>query len=99
MSLVEHRMHVAFPSPRVARERGLNRNHDLRVWCECMSGQISEPGTFAGMSPSTTREITKTESSTDPRRLGGWDEIGVVDSRIPGSAVELFLRHVEETDR
>lgn len=39
---------------------------------------------------------TVEEHANDPRRLGGWDHLGVADVRESGSAVALFARHLEE---
>jgi hypothetical protein len=78
-------MLVAFPRPQVARERGLNSNHHLRVWCSCMAGQIN-PGGYSGRSQSAWL--------SDARRAGAWDELGVVDVRQPNSALELWKEHL-----
>jgi hypothetical protein len=78
---VAHKMRVAFPSRGVARRLGLNRNHALRVWCDC---QTRPSGTPWG-------------DENDPRRLGNYDALGVVDTREAGSASKLFKKHLEES--
>lgn len=85
---VEHIFIAAFPNAQVARQRGLSSNHHLRVWCTCQSG-IGHPG---GWSRRTPRAWL-----TDARRAGAWDELGVVDVRVPGSAIQLFRDHVKES--
>lgn len=86
---MEHRMMSAFPSRVVAARRGLNRNHHVRVWCRCMEG-VESPGYYA-LRP-------RREWEPDPRRGGLYDELGVVDVRVPGSALDLWRRHVEEVE-
>lgn len=87
-----HRMMLAFPSNKVARRTGLNRNHMVRVWCTCQADQISEPG----MNPSGLYWTDRPSSVVvnDPRRLGGWDYLGVADVRVPNSALDLWRAHV-----
>jgi hypothetical protein len=80
-------MMTAFPAREVARRRGMNRNHHVRVWCTCMS-QIESPGLYSERSPSVVE--------ADPRRGGLWDDLGFVDVRVPNSALDLWKRHLEE---
>lgn len=87
---MEHKMMVASPSLTVARRRGVNKNHSLRVWCTCMAAQKYAPGYF---SMRRQREV-----EPDTRRLGGWDDLGVVDVRVPGSALDLWREHVREAE-
>lgn len=87
---MSHRMMTAFPSRAVAARRNLNRNHHVRVWCSCMEG-VQDPGYYA------TRP--RREWEPDPRRGGLYDDLGVVDVRVPGSALDLWRRHVEEAGR
>lgn len=94
---VEHRMMTAFPSAQTARRYGVARNHALRVWCTCMAGQRSAPGDLpSGVYHDPARPASSVEA--DPRRLGGWDWLGVVDVRIENSALDLWRRHVEEAE-
>lgn len=88
---VEHVMRLARPGPRTARHRGLNSNHQIRVWCECMAQQIAQPGSYSERPASVV--------IADPRRLGGWDDLGVVDVRDSGAALALFRAHIEEVAR
>lgn len=85
----QHRMMTAFPSREVARRRGMNRNHDVRVWCTCMA-DVRDPGYYS-VRP-------RREWEPDPRRGGLWDDLGFVDVRVPGSALDLWRRHVEASD-
>jgi hypothetical protein len=75
-----HRMRTAFVSRGVARRMGLNRNHHIRVWCDCMDLSSGMPW----------------GDENDPRRLGTFDALGVVDSREAGSALDLYRRHLKE---
>jgi hypothetical protein len=77
-------MFMAKLSPQVAKRMSLSANHHARVWCSCMADQIS-PGGY------TVRPLRLVLS--DPRRLGQWDALGVVDLRVTGSALEMFHRH------
>lgn len=90
----EHTMRLAKLSPAVARRMGLSSNVHFRVWCECQRQQKSEPGTFAGQHASVKRERTAQQAFDDPRALGGWDALGVVDVRDYGSALRLWRAHV-----
>jgi hypothetical protein len=74
-----HEMRVAFPSRSVARRLGLNRNHHLRVWCICMD--LGNVGLWG--------------DENDPRRLGNYDALGIVDTREPESALNLYRKHLE----
>lgn len=94
----QHRMMTAFPSQEVARRRGMNRNHELRVWCVCMEDSVSEPGTYAGQHATVVNHRTAAMAANDPRRLGGWDDLGVVDVRVPNSALDLWKEHVRQSD-
>jgi hypothetical protein len=94
----EHKMHLSFPSNKVAKRLGVSRNHTLRVWCECQSDQVSDPGTYAGQHFTVQHERTRAMAATDPRRLGGWDHIGLVDSRVPNSALNLWKEHVAKCE-
>lgn len=85
-----HRMRVAKVSPVYAKRNGLSANHHLRVWCECMDHPVSSPGTWSVRSPERVRN--------DPRRLGSYDHLGVVDMRVPFSALQLFKQHVKESE-
>lgn len=89
-------MMTAFPARTVAARRGLNRNHHMRVWCTCMADQKAPPGYFRSgpYSPERPSHVV----AADPRRLGGWDDLGVVDVRVPNSAVDLWRQHVREAD-
>lgn len=77
----EHRMFVAFPSRKAARQYNLNRNHHIRVWCICMD-HTKRDGSWGDSDYHT--------------RVGNWDWLGVADVRIPGSALEIFHKHLEE---
>jgi len=75
----QHKMRVAFPSRKVAKRLGLNRNHHLRVWCDCMD--LGNVGLWG--------------DKNDPRRLGNYDALGIVDTREPKSAQNLYRKHLE----
>lgn len=77
--------------------RGLNRNHSLRVWCECLDNPLHEPGSIPTGLYWRDRPLAAVKA--DPRRLWSYDDIGVVDVRVPGSALDLFRRHVEAHER
>lgn len=94
--MTEHRMRIARPSLEVARRLGLNRNHQARVWCDCMDAPVNEPGTFAGMDPSVVNERTVEQAANDPRRLGSFDAIGVIDIRDPDSLKKLWSDHLHQ---
>jgi hypothetical protein len=81
-----HKMRMAKLSPRLAKRMGLSSNHHARVWCECMNGSVKPPGYYS-MRP-------EREAVSDTRRLGSWDWIGVVDLRVPNSALDLFRQHI-----
>ena len=87
-----HRMRVAKPSSVTARLYGLNPNHHVRVWCDCMDESRRpriDPGAVeaAGLLPGGVY---------DPRRLGAFDWLGLADVRVPGSALSLFRAHIQE---
>ena len=92
-------MHIAKVSPKIAKRLGLNSNHHARVWCSCMDDSENGPGFWAGMHPDTVNERTIQQAATDTRRLGSYDALGVIDMRVPGSALELYRAHVREADR
>jgi hypothetical protein len=81
-----HQMRMALPGRVVARRLGINRNHHARVWCSCKDNPITPPGTWSHRS--------RTDVLADPRRLGAYDDLGFVDVRTPGSAVDLFREHL-----
>jgi hypothetical protein len=81
-----HQMRMALPGRVVARRLGINRNHHARVWCSCMDDPIHPPGNW---SINSKREVLN-----QPRRLGAYDHLGVVDIRTPGSAVALHREHL-----
>lgn len=83
----EHRMITAFPGRRQAKMYGLNRNHHVRVWCSCMDDPVFPAGTFGA-----------TERSARDYRRVNWDWIGIADVRIPGSALAIWRKHIEEVD-
>lgn len=89
-ALPAHRLRIAIPSRKVARRLGLNRNHHARVWCDCMDENGGE-----------VRYTYRTpyEARNDPRRLGSYDALGFVDLRVPGSALDLYREHLEESER
>lgn len=83
-------MRLAFPNRRSAAAYRLNRNHHVRVWCECMDRPARTPGDYS--------ERSRADVLSDPRRLGAWDSLGYVDVREPNAALELFQRHVAESE-
>lgn len=87
--MTEHRMRIAKLSPQLAKRLRLSSNYHARVWCECMNDTPYAPGTF-------TRSIRPLrEVLDDPRRLGQWDALGVIDLRVLGSAADLYRTHIE----
>jgi len=82
-------MSMARVSPKYARQHGLNPNHHARVWCSCMDRPSRPPGYYSSRS--------RAEVVADPRRLGAFDHLGVIDLREAGSALALFRKHVEES--
>lgn len=92
---VEHRLHIARPNREVAARIGLNRNHHVRLWCECQSQQRSAPGELPN-GLYWREDRTEDQHRDDPRRLGGWDFFAVADVRESGSATRLFLQHLED---
>lgn len=90
MAGVVHTMRLAKPSSATARLYGLNGNHHVRVWCECMDErhpqrQHIDPARFGFADLSATLQ-------TDLE----WDWLGIADMRQPGSALSLFRAHVKE---
>lgn len=83
-----HEMRTAFPGREVARRRGMNRNHHVRVWCTCMDQPAHPPGSY---STRPTAEVLN-----DPRRLGAWDDLGYADVRVPGQALALWREHIRQ---
>lgn len=82
-------MFMAKLSPQTAKRMGLSSNHHARVWCSCTNDTRFPPGLFTrSISGRSLREVLN-----DPRRLGQWDALGVIDLRVVGSAVELFHQH------
>lgn len=94
--MTEHRMRIARPGRIVARRLGLNTNHHARVWCDCMDQPVNTPGTFAGMDSSVVNERTIEQAANDPRRLGSFDPIGVIDLRDPDSLKKLWSDHLRQ---
>jgi hypothetical protein len=84
--MADHQMFMAKLSPQVAKRMGLSKNHHARVWCGCMTDSKYAPGYFSTRTPE--------QVLADPRRLGSWDALGVVDLRIPGSALALYREHL-----
>jgi hypothetical protein len=84
-------MMTAFPSRKVQRGRRLHRSYDLRVWCHCQEGTVADPGYYSAR---PQREV-----APDPRRGGLWDDLGIVDVRVPNSALELWREHVRDAPR
>ena len=83
-----HTMRLAKPNSVTARLYGLNPNHNVRVWCECMDArqrQHIDPARY-GYADLTTTLQTDLE----------WDWLGIADTRIPGSALSLFRAHLKE---
>lgn len=83
-----HAMRVAKLSPRIAKRMGLSSNHHARVWCDCMDDGINDPGKDSAR---PMRDVLN-----DPRRLGAWDAIGVIDLRVANSALDLFRQHINQ---
>jgi hypothetical protein len=81
-------MVLTFMSHKIAKRLGVNKNHSACVHCRCMDDPIFWPGAF-GMHRNSDR---------DPRRVGMWDALGVVDIRDPNAALELYRAHVAEAD-
>lgn len=79
--------------------KNLSPNHHARVWCWCQDNPVSEPGTYAGQHMTVQNDRTREQAANDPRRLGTYDPIGIVDLREENSAVMLFRKHVEESSR
>ena len=98
---VVHRMRVAKPSSTTARLYGLNSNHHVRVWCTCMDArrfkrvEVPERQTF-NHGISVDEMAAMPAFLDDPRSLGGVDWLGIVDVRTPGSALQVFRRHIQE---
>jgi hypothetical protein len=92
---VEHILRVARPGKKTAKRYGLNDNHHVRVWCECMAQQKSTPGELPS-GPYWREDRTVEEHAADPRRLGGWDWLGVADVRVEGSVLNLFRDHIRQ---
>ncbi len=86
--MTAHQIRMAMPGTVVARQLGINRNHHARVWCSCMDNPSRTPGYYSHRS--------QADVVADPRRLGAFDDLGVVDVREPGSAVELWRTHLQE---
>lgn len=80
-----HQMRLAKLSPKTAKRLGLSSNHHGRVWCTCMDNPMWPAGNWS--------ERSQSETLSDPRRLGAWDSLGVVDLRDAGSAITLFREH------
>lgn len=94
-----HEMRLAFPSQKVARRLGLNKNRHVRVWCTCQEDAVVGAGTYAGQDAAVKYPRTAYQAVHDPRRLGGWDALGVVDVRDPHAALDLFQAHVREVEK
>lgn len=88
---MKHTMRMAKLSPKLARRMGLSSNHHARVWCDCMNDGLNAIGTFSA------RPLRDTMN--DPRRLGSWDWLGIVDMRIANSALDLFREHATKEER
>lgn len=84
-----HRMRLAKLSPRTAKRLGKSSNHHARVWCDCMDEPVFNVGTFA------LPERSLYETQNDPRRLGSFDSLGIVDLRDSQSAILLWKEHVD----
>lgn len=82
-----HQMQMAKVSPQYARAHNLNANHHARVWCSCMDDPVFPPGNFS--------ERPRSAVLSDPRRLGAYDHLGVVDLRVPNSALNLWKEHAD----
>ena len=91
---MRHKLRVARPSREVARRLGLNRNHHVRLWCECMDDPVAPPGTYAGQHAAVVNPRSAEQAAEDPRRLGGYDHFAVVDVREPGSILAAYREHV-----
>lgn len=85
-----HKMIIARPSRGVAKRLGLNPNHQARVWCTCMEDAL-HPGLSGVFSERPMHEVL-----ADPRRLGSYDALGVIDLRVPYSAMALWRAHIRE---
>lgn len=83
---VEHVMRMAKPSSVTARLYGMNPNHHVRVWCECQD---------ARRRVRISGGIDAIAAKVDQRDLE-WDWLGFADLREPGSALDLFRRHIRE---
>jgi hypothetical protein len=82
-----HKMYLAKPSSRTARRLGLSSNHHARVWCSCMDNPSFPPGQFS--------HRASAQVLADPRRLGSFDALGVVDLRVPNSALDFWKGHLK----
>lgn len=89
-------MRLAKVSGKVAKRLGLNSNHHARVWCECMDSPIHPTGSIpSGLYFDPGRSVESILS--DPRRLWSYDALGVVDLRVPNSAIALYRQHLKES--
>lgn len=79
---MQHKMRIAKLSPKMAKRLGLSSNRHARVWCTCMDDPLYPPGSFG--------------DPNDPRRLGTYDALGVVDMTNAGSAKRLWREHIKE---
>jgi hypothetical protein len=79
-------MQLAKLAPATARRLGLSSNHHARVWCSCMDHPLHKPGNWS--------ERGEEHARNDPRRLGAYDHLGVIDLRVANSGLALWRHHV-----
>lgn len=89
-----HRMRIAMPSSQTARLYGLVRNQNARVWCTCLDQKHPER---QKVDPQKLEDAGLLPSGVyDPRLLGDFDWLGIVDVRVPNAALDLFRQHLTD---